>query len=95
MRLDRIRKLVNADACNNFVVFGDFKEPLGEDVVFVIGNKGVDVSDDLEDVKLILLDGLVGQEDVMEFQIEDVIAHDPHNLIGFHVMHVEDVEVIE
>lgn len=31
----------------------------------------------------------------MQFQVEDVIAHDSHDLIGFHVVHVQNVQIIE
>ena len=31
----------------------------------------------------------------MQSQSKDMVAHDPHLLIGFHVVHVEDVEVVE
>lgn len=35
------------------------------------------------------------QENVMQPQIEDVGAHDPHNLVSLHIVHVEHVKVVK
>ena len=31
----------------------------------------------------------------MQFEIEEMIAHDSHHFVSLHIVHVEDVEIVE
>jgi hypothetical protein len=87
--------LLDADAGDDLVIACDFKELLVEYVVLVAIDEGGDVPYDSEDIELIPLDGVIGQEDVVQFEVEEVVAHGAHHLVGLHVVHVQDVQVVE
>lgn len=86
---------MDAHTGDDFIFASDLKELLVEDIVLVGVDEGWDVPDDCEDVELIPFDGVVGEEDVMKFQIKQVIPHGPHHLVGLHVVHVQDVQVVK
>ena len=90
---DGVGELLDAHAGDDLIVAGDLQELLVEDVVLVAVDEGGDVADYCEDVELVAFDGVVGEEDVVEFEVEEVVAHGAHHLVGLHVVHVEDVEV--
>jgi hypothetical protein len=95
MSPDGVGKLLNTNAGNDLIFSSNLQKPLVEDIVFVAVDKCRDIPDDRQNVELVPLDGVVGQKDVMQLEVEEVVAHDPHHLVGLHVVHVEDVEVVE
>lgn len=66
-----------------------------EDIVFVAVDKVGYVAYYCQDIEFIPLDSVIGQEDIMELQVEQMVPHSPHHLIGLHVVHVQDIEVVE
>jgi hypothetical protein len=68
---------------------------LVKNVVFVGADKGGDVSYHRENVKFIAFNSVVGQEDVVQLQIEEMITHYPHHLVGLLIVHIQDVQVVE
>lgn len=95
MCLDRIGKLLDANAGNNLIVACNLKELLIEDIVFMRVNKRRNIPDYRQNIEFISLDRVVGEEDIMQLQIEEVVSHGPHHLIGLHVVHVEDVQIVK
>lgn len=95
MSSNGIRKLLDADAGYDLIVTSDFQKFLVEDVILVVVDEVGNIADYGQDIELITLDGVVGEEDVMQFEIEEVVAHGAHHFVGLHVVHVEDVEVVE
>lgn len=58
-------------------------------------DKRWNVSDHREDIEFIPFNSMVWQEDVMKFQIEQMVSHGPHHLVSLHIVHVQDVQIIE
>ena len=95
MSFNWIWKLLNTHTSDYFIFPSDLKELLIEDIVFVGIDKGWDASDNCKDVEFISFNGVVGEEDIMEFQIKQMVAHGPHHLVCLHIMHVQDVQVVK
>lgn len=68
---------------------------MGEHVVLVAFNEGRDGTEHLQDVEEVLVDSLTGQINVLEFESEEVVAHGADLLIGLHVVHVDNVDVVK
>jgi hypothetical protein len=92
---NRIRQLLDTDAGDDLIIPSNLQEALAEDIILVGSHKGRDVSDYCQHIEFVAFNCMVGEEDVMKFEVKQMIAHHSHHLVGLHVVHVEDVEVVE
>lgn len=49
----------------------------------------------MQDIELILFNGVVWKKDVVKLEIVEMVTHHSHHFICLHVVHVENVEVVE
>lgn len=87
--------MIDSDGIDLLAFGGELYECISEEIVGVFGDESLYVLDDVEDIEGALLDGLRGEIDIHEGEIEFVVCQEPHLLIGLHVVHVEDINVVE
>ena len=92
---DGVSQLLNANTIDDLVLASQFQKPLVEHVVFVASDKSRDVPDYCQNIEFISFDCVVGQKHIVEFEVEDVVTHNTHHFICLHVMHIQNVQVIE
>lgn len=68
---------------------------MSQQIVFVSVDELRNVFDDLEDIKFVLLNSLAGQISIMQPQSENMTCQDFHLLVGLHIVHVDDVQIVE
>ena len=95
MGANGVRKLLDADTRDDFVVACDLQEFLVENVVFIGIHKGRNIADHCKHIKLISFDSVIRQEDVMQLEIEEMVAQTAHHFVCLHVVHVENIQVVE
>lgn len=95
MCTNRIRQLLYADTRNYFIFTRHLQKSLIEYVVFICTYKCWNIPHDMQDIELILFNGVVWKKDVVKLEIVEMVTHHSHHFICFHVVHVENVEVVE
>jgi len=68
---------------------------LVENVVFIGVDKGRNIADHCKHIKLIAFNGVIGQEDVMQLEIEEMVAQTTHHFVCLHVVHVQNIQVVK
>ena len=92
---DWVSQLLNTNTIYDLILAGQLQKPLVEHVVFVASDKSRDVPDYCQNIEFISFDCVVGQKHIVEFEVEDMVAHNSHHFVSLHIMHVQNVQVIE
>lgn len=95
MGLNGVWELLDTNRRYDLIISCNLQKFLRQQVVLVRCNELRDVLYDLQNVELILFDGLAGQIRVVQPQAKNVASKNLHLLIGLHVVHVDDIEVVE
>lgn len=92
---DGVSQLLNANTVDDLILAGQFQKPLVEHVIFITGDKSGDIPNYCQNIEFISFNCIVGQKDVVKFEVKDVVAHNSHHFVGLHVMHIQNVQVVE
>lgn len=66
-----------------------------EHIVFEPLDEGGDRPENLENVEEVLVDGLTGEVDILQLQPKQIVTHSADLLVGLHVVHIDNVDVVE